>query len=442
MKNVTLIIICLISINGYSQKIKGKVFDLETKKPIEKAHIQIGKTLIITDKKGYFSFKQNNKSDHKITISHIAYLTKEIAYGNKKSITIYLKPKAEFLEEVVVKGNKGKNKLVYEVLPQIPNKTYSFASVLYDDKILVFGGDKSYLVEGFKKVIQDRPGISILGAIDLARSYVSSYLYSNQLCVFNLKTSKWIIEDITLRKRANHSAALVGNKIYLLGGKRLTKSKKREYLDEKIEVYDPINKTIEIDNTNPHRAADLQTLVYKDKIYVLGGSVKKKDNGKKYYSNKFHSYNPKTGMWYLLAELPFSEETSSCIIEDVLYFFDGFDNNNNINTIMSLNLASGKLKAQGRLFYDFKQPAITKKEKTIFLFENGKLLTFDTEDKEIKEYRIDLFLFASKIYVQDNFLYILGGYLKTESEVFPQNKFFKVDLRTLSKTKARKYIQL
>ena len=89
MKNVTLIIICLISINGYSQKIKGKVFDLETKKPIEKAHIQIGKTLIITDKKGYFSFKQNNKSDHKITISHIAYLTKEIAYGNKKSITIY-----------------------------------------------------------------------------------------------------------------------------------------------------------------------------------------------------------------------------------------------------------------------------------------------------------------------------------------------------------------
>ena len=27
MKNVTLIIICLISINGYSQKIKGKVFD-------------------------------------------------------------------------------------------------------------------------------------------------------------------------------------------------------------------------------------------------------------------------------------------------------------------------------------------------------------------------------------------------------------------------------
>ena len=70
------------------------------------------------------------------------------------------------------------------------------------------------------------------------------------------------------------------------------------------------------------------------------------------------------------------------------------------------------------------------------------MLTFDTEAKEIKEYRIDLFLFASKIYVQDNFLYILGGYLKTESEVFPQNKFFKVDLRTLSKTKARKYIQL
>ncbi|MFY0628858.1 MAG: carboxypeptidase-like regulatory domain-containing protein [Flavobacteriaceae bacterium] len=427
---------------AFSQKIKGRVLDFETKKPIEKAHIQIHKKIFFSDEKGRFSYTVPEKWDKKIKVTHVSYKPLEIKYEGKKKRIIYLKPKAELLDDVVVVGKLGNRKLKYLTLSELPQKLYSFASTVFNNKIYVFGGDKSNEVDALKKVTEERPELSMIAALDLARNYRPFYSFSNQLFTYDLNKKKWIKEDLTFRKKASHSAALVGDKIYLIGGKRLTKSKRQEYLDEKIEVFDPIKKTVEVDHTNPHQAVDLQTIVYKEKIYVFGGSIKKKDNGKKYYSEKIHSYNPKTGKWFLLAEIPFSEETVSCLVDDKIYFFDGFDNNKNINTITSLSLTTGKLKPLGRIFYNFEQPAITKDKKTIFIFENGKLLTINTQTKEIKEYSIDLFLYASKIYIVDDFLYILGGYTRDDFEIFPQKRFFKVDLNSLSKTRAKKYIKL
>ena len=80
--------------------------------------------------------------------------------------------------------------------------------------------------------------------------------------------------------------------------------------------------------------------------------------------------------------------------------------------------------------------------KTIFLFENRKLLTYNTETKELKSYLIDLGLQGSKSYFYNDSLYILGGFTNVDFEVRPSRKLYKIDMSTFKKTRARKYVKL
>lgn len=440
MKKLILFLTLTFSLCVYSQKIKGTVFDSETKKPIIEAHIEIENKIIITDKKGRFSFSTPKNWNKRVTITHISYKTKELLY-NKGSLLIYLKPRSEQLKEILLTGNRGNKKLNYETLAEMPKKLHSFGTTMIDNKIYVFGGDNS-LKKNAYRIANERlldPNVTVYQYVEEMARHPSFNRYSDQLYVYDISNNRWINEKVTLRKRANHTATFLNNKVYLIGGKRLTRSKSKELLDEKIEVYDPITKTLEIDDTNPHKAADLETIVFNDHIYVFGGSVKKNTRGKKDYLGKIHQFNPKTGYWYLLSEIPIKEDISTSLVDDKLYFLDGLDSNKNTNSIVSLNLKNGKIVQEGKLFYNFENPAVTSENHMIYLFENGKFITFDTRKREQKDYRIDLMLFGSKIYVANNKVYILGGFTKDDLAIEPQKKLYKIDLTELPKTKVRKY---
>lgn len=447
MKNIILILLIFFSMIASAQKIKGYIYDLETKKPIRGAHIQINDKVLITNKKGLFSFRTPKNWNEIIYITHLSYKNQKINYNGEKTLQIYIKPENKILEEVLVVGDKGKRKLEYQRLPDLPKKLHSFASVIKDNKLYVFGGDATKEGVWFGGAL---PGFNGGQAQVLGNGSVMStsaiggapyFGYNDKMLAFDLNYKKWKKEELTFRKRANHSAINIEDKIYIIGGKRLSKNKRKHYLDEKIEVFDPITKEIKIDNTNPHRSADIQTIEYKGKLFAFGGSVKENQKGKKTYSQEVHSYNPKTGLWYLLTEIPLAGETSVCLVEDRVYFFGGFKNSLT-NMIVSLNLETGKFKTEGKLFYKFEKPSVTKKDKTIYLFENGKLLTYNTKTRELKDYRLDLSLFSSTIFIQNNNLFVLGGYKKEGLSIEPQNNFLKIDLTQIPKTRARKYTKL
>ena len=103
---------------------------------------------------------------------------------------------------------------------------------------------------------------------------------------------------------------------------------------------------------------------------------------------------------------------------------------------------TGRYKKEGKLLYKFTKPAVTQKDNMIFLFENGKLLTYHTETKELKSYLIDLRLYGSESYFVDDSLYILGGFTKRDFERKPSRKLYKIDLETFQKTRVRKYVKL
>lgn len=451
MKKLALLFIFLLSINVSAQKVRGIVLDLETNQPIHDVHIQAGKDIIVTNKKGKFSFKAPKNWNRTLFLSHVSYEEKELKYEKEEKLTIYLVKERTNLQEVFVVGNKGDTKLKFTELPDMPGRVHSFASVTQGDKIYVFGGNKSFEVD-FRKALTETLDMGLvdvnIGAMDPMAfffrrvSRIRSFIgHSGDMYSYDTKTKKWEVEDFELRKRANHSATIIGNKAYILGGKRISKNRRRVYLDEKVEVFDLESKTLKIDDVNPHQAVGLETFAYKDRIVALGGSIKKKRNGKGMFTRKVHSYNPKTGLWYELGEIPINGEVSACLVGDQLYFFNSEENKES-STITSVNLVTGRFKKEGKLLYKFAKPAVTQKDNTIFLFENGKLLTYNTNTKELKSYLIDLRLLGSKSYFFDDSLYILGGYTDSNFERKPSRKLYKIDLEAFQKTRVRKYVKL
>ena len=105
--------------------------------------------------------------------------------------------------------------------------------------------------------------------------------YSGDLQIYDLASDEWKIITSQFQKRAYHNIHFYDDKLYVIGGKRLATNKRKEYLADKIEVYDTKNYTVKIDHTNPHQAVNFASVLYKDNLILLGGSTKLYDNGGK-----------------------------------------------------------------------------------------------------------------------------------------------------------------
>ncbi len=46
--------------------------------------------------------------------------------------------------------------------------------------------------------------------------------YSDKLMIYNIKSDSWKTEDTKLIKRANHAVNVIGDKAYIMGGRRLS----------------------------------------------------------------------------------------------------------------------------------------------------------------------------------------------------------------------------
>jgi len=372
-----------------------------------------------------------------------------IYYKNEKNYSVYLLDENLKLDEIkLLSKKKLKSKLNYHQLAPMQSGVYSFGSILIDDKIYVFGGDKSNEIDALRKTIDENPinendPEAFIKMLERASSEISYKAYSDKLFSYNIKSDQWKIEDIKLRKRAYLNTVYnpVKGEIYVLGGKRLSKNRAFEYLDDKIEVFDIHNKTIEIDNTNPHQAVNAASFVYKDKIIVMGGSIKKKKNGKKVFSNKTHMFDIKSGLWYELSNMPIAKELNGVLINDKIYVFGGY-NGKPLNGIETYNLTTGKWKKEGELSSELNNPAIAQNNDLIYLFENGKIFIYNTKNKVLKKYFIGLHLNAAKMFISKNKIYILGGFLKDDFSVTPSKQLYMVNLSEFEKTKEAKLKKL
>ena len=446
MKRTILSLLFLFTIQfSFAQYIKGTVSDGTTKKPLKNVHVYIKNKEQVTLTNTFGKFRLNLSSQIKfndtIFFSFIGYKTQKLIFSkNKKNYSVSLVKDALKLDNVaLVWERKLKPRLHYKKLTPMKRGLFSFGSLLKDDKIYVIGGAASIIIDEMKKSFDYDPenfeGMVLSGRIK--PNNFSREIYRGDLNVYDIKLDTWEVTDKMFRKRAFHNLNNYDNKIYVVGGKTLSMGRKYEYLENKIEIFDQDDKNIIIDDTNPHQAVDFASFTYKDKIIMMGGSTKMKKNGKREYSNKVHLYDLKSGLWYELATMPLAKETKGVLIDDKVYLLGGF-NEKPLTEIESFDLISGKWKKEGDLFKGISTPAITHKDEMVYLYDEGKLVTFNIKTKELKQFLIDLDLKSSKLYYTNSKLYILGGFRENSYSTIPSKALYSIDLKEFETTNIHK----
>lgn len=443
---IRLVLICIFAYFPLSitAQNKGRVLDAKTNAPL--AGVSISSTdniLTITDDTGNFRISPLKDNDT-IRFSYIGYKTLQISYTEliKAGYTIFLDKDEQSLSEVTVSasGKALQSLLQYKTLAPIPVGLYSFGAVLAEDKIYILGGDESFVEDTNLKAFIDfgessldhtKPGSSFL---NLVKPNSSFYNYNNKIYVYDIKSDTWETNSNTITKRAYLNSNYFDGKIYSIGGKRLSKSRKHEYLSEVIEAYDIKRDTVFTSKVNPHHAINFASVVYEDNIIVMGGSVSKNANDQKVYSDKAYLFNLKTGLWYQLDDMPNAKETKSIIVDNSIYLIGGF-HVAPLKEIESYDVLSCKWTSEANLLRAAERPGLTHHADIIYIFEAGCIQTYNISTKEVNLYKTDLPFHFAELFYSDSKLYVVGGFRQDEyMTTEPSAGIFTISLEEFKKT--------
>ncbi|MDP5091832.1 MAG: carboxypeptidase-like regulatory domain-containing protein [Polaribacter sp.] len=435
-------IVLFICVNLTSgQTISGKIVDNDTQKPLENVNVFLTKNKSIgttSDENGDFTLKikLNFNQNDSISFSMIGYntLNTTIRFLMENNRIIYLSKSSEILEEITVNSKTKQRTLKFKKITSLPTSIFSFSSIIIRNELYISGGDKTYIVDTFKKAVEKAgPGAS-LGTIQKYWELNGSFKkYNEKLLIYNLETNIWINTNITLENRAYHQMNNDKDDLYILGGKKLSNYKTTEYLHDKIEVIDTKTSKISVDKTNPHKAVNFASFMYNGNMITMGGSTSIDKNGNKIFTDKIHQYNLQTGLWYELEKMKIAKEVSGLLIENKIYSIGGF-NGKALNTIESWDLLTGKWTLEGALFKGIERPGLAYHKNNIYIYDNGTLSVYNIIDNSIENYAINLFLKNAALHFYKDNLYILGGFRETTFSKEPSSDVFTINLEEFKKT--------
>jgi hypothetical protein len=438
------LILIFSNLNSFGQNIEGIVLNKKNNAPLKNVNVYLKKTDdgTSTNEKGSFEIKVKSigKKSDSIFFSILGYSTKGITLSELQhnNYVVYLSENIEKLKEVTVRSNaKLNSKINYKKLSSLKGGLHSFGSSLIDGNIYIIGGDASYLEDSAKKIQHDYANLDFDDYLKKLRINPSWEGYKDKLQIYNIDSEIWTTSELKFRKRAYHNLNFHKNTIYVSGGKRLSANRKFEYLDDIIEVFDLKSQTIKIDNTNPHQAINSASFTYHNNIIIMGGSVKLKSNGDKQFTNTSHIYNLESGLWYQLKDMPEAKEVNGVLIKNKIYLIGGF-NNKPLKAIESYDLTTGKWEKEAELFSAIADPALTVHYNSIYIYEDGKIYTYNTDTKELNEYLIDLPYKSSELYFFNNKLLLLGGFKENEFSKTPSSNLYSIDINEFDKTKVYK----
>ncbi len=434
-----------------SPQILGYVYSSSTNSPLEGVNITLSNSKLgaITNEEGWFHLTEAYLLDPSDTLifSYVGYNKKIISIEDikKTNSKIYLTQLIEDLSEFVISANIKLNATIdFQVLSKMPKSLSGFGAVLAksQNKIYIVGGDESYYEDNLKRRLMEDPSLSSPNSniADLASKTVGSLNwqhYNGNVLSYDISSDSWEKLDLDLRERAYHNAVLYQDTIYSIGGKTLKSNLKKEYLEDKIELLDLKAYKVLVDNTNPHQAVNFGSALFSDNLLLFGGSTKIVFGTKKVYTKKVHLYNFSSGLWYELKSLPMAIETNGVIAHNKIYLVGG-SNNKALKEIGSYSLTTEEYKKEAELFEEIARPGLAVQNGIIYIFNRGKLLTYDIKLKLLKEYIIKLDIEGAKLILQDGFIYIIGGLKRNKYSKRPSNKMVRINLKTFDTTKVKR----
>ena len=394
----------LITISATSQILHRTVLSFESREPLEGVNVTVLGTEAgtSTDKQGRFFLSKipGLRDSDILRFSYVGYQSKKVSFKeilNNES-RIFLSESTENLKEVVLSAEKAglKRTITFDKMSPLIKPLCCFVAVPYLDgeKIVLIGGDESCGEDNPKRRLSEAPTLSMPGSslIDMANRATSNLEwrhFSGAVYTYDIANDKWETMGTDVMERAYHSAVLHNDSIFVMGGKRLANSSKSEFLVDGVEVLDIEGFKLVVDRINPHRAVNFGSVVHSDNLFVFGGSTKIGLNDQREFSEKVHMYNFSSGYWYELKSLAKGKETSGTLIGETYYMIGGL-NRRPLREIEVYDLNTGESFKEAELFEGMERPGIASKEGIIYVLDNGKLLTYDTELRILKEFLIDM----------------------------------------------------
>ena len=421
MRIVLFLCILFLEISVSRAQIRGIVVDGKKGQPLSGVNIYMQKDSIgigVTDIKGEFRFAHNKMGlSDTIIFSYVGYSSFKCTLSELRhleyKVSMYELP--QLLHEVVVSGERPPFFLEWTSLASLPKPLYSFGGFLHDGKIYVVAGDETLV-----RMVSNK-----------YRQGTEAWEYrSNNMYVYDIASDVWKKCAKGFVPRAGHTAQFYKNKIFVLGGKRLSTNRQLEYTDATMEVYDLNKDTLYVDPVNPHQAVDFASFIYDECLYVMGGAVKEK-----MFSNQIHMLDLKRGVWYEQENTIPAEwcgRMNGILVGDKVYFFGGYRTAPMWFTV-SYDLRTGKWQRLCDLKDGVSYPGLASDGDCIYIFENRYLQVYDIKTNTMRIYELAaLDLESAGLFYWKNTLYIVGGCTRRGIYVAPHKGVIAVDVSQIN----------
>ncbi|MCF4101887.1 carboxypeptidase-like regulatory domain-containing protein [Gillisia sp. M10.2A] len=428
----------------YTQELRGRIIESENKKPLENVNIYNKRTGFGTTSNsvGKFYLNEDIKSSDSLIFSHIGYQTEigTISEFKSAAFLMELQKKIDDLDLVDISSKNLNDQMDFLILESIPKALYAFSTNIINGELFVIAGNES---EETKQALKLLDRYSDLELDDFLKALIRKpntdwASFSSKIYRYDFSTKNWANSKKAIIPRAYHNSEVLNDKIYIYGGKTLSTNHWKEYLPNKVEIYDVKNDTLLIDETNPHMAVNFASFTNDSLIFLMGGSIKEfKNTNRKQYTNKVHVFNSKTGYWSELGAMPEGKETSGVLVDGIFYLIGGYKGEP-LNSIETYNLSNGRWQRIGKLFTPMERPAISKKDHMIYIYDEKRILSFNTFTKILKEFQIDIDLYDPKMVLYENNIFILGGFSKSEFKLKPSKEFYKIPIENFKNTKIKR----
>lgn len=441
MINSTKKLLCMVAIAlcswlTLSAQIKGRVLDAQTNVPLIGVNVYLtsNKGLTATNAAGEYVLLESDLqgSADSISFSHIGYFTQKLSKQNlhDNDYLVLLVPSTQRLGEVIVEDKMPllKSFISFKKMASMPHGLSSFGSTLYGGKLYVTGGDASYV-----QVVANNG--------DEPSSKLATWFYSDRLYTYDVEADSWEENAVKLDKRAYHATHYYDGKLFILGGKRFSTSKRIEYLDEKIEMFDlKTGKLLVEKHTNPHQAVNFSSFAYRDNIIVMGGSIAMYQNDRKVYSKKAHLFNLRTGYWYELPDMPTAKEVHGIVIGKTIYLFGGY-NGLSLKSIDTYDVEWGVWKTVGELEFPVTYASVATDGRMIYILGSNTIQEYNMETGQVKAFQIELPTEGGRMFYAKNKLYVLGGKVNLENpeSVERSSGLYSISMDEFKKTDTCKY---
>lgn len=288
------------------------------------------------------------------------------------------------------------SKINYEVTPESPKACYGHSVVAYHNLIYLWGGQNittgsstlycfntSTLSWSIPVTSGQQPNPTDGHSACVIGDYMYIFggfeedikSYSNNTFRINLTTFQWealYTMGCPPSKRDFHTASVIGNHMYIFGGRNGEDSDDFEVYTNEIMYLDTNSMKWSLphcDALAPCGRRSHSAVVYKDEIYIIGGF-----NGSKLkHLNDVFKYNPVTSVWteMKVQGKPPCPRRRHCsvLVEDILYLFGGSSPKNDTDNRSFYSEGFIYLKEHSDLYVLDFFPSL-KKLATIHIIEN------------------------------------------------------------------------